>query len=265
MTTHRRLATTAMAVIFGLSLGLSPERSAVATTNWNSPSAAQFTGETARDRVKRLVVVEAEHAGVPPALALALAKVSSDFQPLARSTSGAIGVMQIMPETARLDLGVSPDELKEPRLNIEVGLDRVRRFHDHLGDWELALAAYHAGLDDVRRHRQLTSRAFVDTVLDWAERYESQSRLWSALAEREREQGWHPARSSAASPATAPVTSRAHTVRHAWPHMRVVSRTHLSALDDDFVDIEARRREAQWRIDDFGPRSDARGPGRSRW
>jgi hypothetical protein len=262
MTTKRRLAATAMAVVLGLSLGQALERpaaAATATAGWQSPPAEQFAGASARDQVKRLVVVEAERAGVPPALALALAKVSSDFQPLARSTSGAIGVLQIMPETARLDLGLDPEELKDPRLNIEVGLDRLRRFHDHLGDWALALAAYHAGLDDARRLRQLTSRPFVDTVLEWAERYESQGRLWATLAERE--QDWHPARMDVAPPPAASGSAPGRI----WPHLRVVSRTHMSALDGDFVDIETRRREAQWRVDDFGPRPDARGPGRSGW
>ncbi len=248
MINDRRPAATALALVLGLAIGLAgdPARAATATAPWSSPSAAQFAGESARDRIKRLVVLEAERAGVPPALALALAKVSSDFQPLARSTRGAVGVLQIMPGTAERDLGVTVEELKEPRLNIEVGLDRLRRFHDHLGDWEQAMAAYHAGLDADRLRPMPTSRVFVDAVLDWAERYEAQARLWTRLAAAERE--WEPPLGPA--------------VRPAWPHVRIVSRTRpaVAAPAGDFVDIEARRRQAQWRLDDFGPRTDARGP-----
>lgn len=268
MTRNRPLTSTAMAVVLGLALGLAPtppRAAADGSSGWHSPAAAQFSSESARDRVKRLVVVEAERAGVPPALALALAKVSSDFQPLARSRSGAMGVLQIMPETARRELGVSPDELTDPRLNLEVGLDRLRRFHDHLGDWEQALAAYHAGLDPQAQLPRLTSRAFVDAVLQWAERYAAQARLWNELAARE--QDWQPARVGIAPPPAPTTAAGTAAAGRAWPHLRIVSRTRpaVAALGRDFVDIETRRRRTQWLIDDFGPRPDARGPGRSGW
>ena len=54
-----------------------------------------------RTEIKRLVVEEAEATRIPPSLALAVAKVESDFQAEALSHKGARGVMQIMPRTAR--------------------------------------------------------------------------------------------------------------------------------------------------------------------
>jgi soluble lytic murein transglycosylase-like protein len=55
--------------------------------------------------------------------------------------------MQIMPGPARLTIsGVTPEELAEPRLNIEVGLDRLPAFHDHLGGWEAAARRLPCGL-----------------------------------------------------------------------------------------------------------------------
>ncbi len=74
-----------------------------------------------RGEVKRMIVQEAELTQVPPALALALAKVESDFQINALSSAGSRGVMQIMPQTAIDEYGIDPDELWDPRLNIQIG------------------------------------------------------------------------------------------------------------------------------------------------
>jgi soluble lytic murein transglycosylase-like protein len=57
---------------------------------------------------------------VPPSLALAVAKIESDFNAHALSTAGARGVMQIMPATARSVFGVGKDELWNARLNVQL-------------------------------------------------------------------------------------------------------------------------------------------------
>ena len=80
----------------------------------------------------------------------AVCKVESDFDPQAVSARGAQGIMQLVPETAR--------ELKvynplDPEENIRGGSCYLRQMLDQFdGNLELALAAYNAGPNAVRRH-----------------------------------------------------------------------------------------------------------------
>jgi len=73
------------------------------------PAQANVGNPPSRAEVKRMIVQEAEATRVPPALALALAKVESDFQANALSSAGARGVMQIMPRTAIDEYGIDPE------------------------------------------------------------------------------------------------------------------------------------------------------------
>ncbi len=86
----------------------------------------------------------------------------SRFDPKATSWAGAVGLMQIMPRTAR-ELGVS--NLKDPRLSVKAGvkyLDWVRdRFEPELSVKDrmwFTLAAYNAGVGHVRDARNLAQR-----------------------------------------------------------------------------------------------------------
>ena len=83
---------------------------------------------------------------VPPSLALAVAKVESDFRARALSSAGARGVMQIMPATAKGEFGVSADELWDARLNVQLGIDFLARLIKRYdGRWDLALSHYNGG------------------------------------------------------------------------------------------------------------------------
>jgi len=204
-----------------------------------------------RTEVKKMVIEEAERFGVPLAVAMALAKVSSDFQANARSSTGARGVMQISPETASAEHGVAAYELDNPRLNIQLGLDRLNRYHALLGDWRLAVGAYHSGVDSDGRPRPASLR-FMESVMDWSARYAAQAEVWGKLELAEHD--W--LAPHAGSTPTIPV-ARYEEPPHRYPHTRLVVKRGQRQLDD-FEGIEARRLAAQHWLDDFGPRSAAR-------
>jgi len=107
-----------------------------ANQNWTIP----------RNEVKELVIQEAERLRVPVSLALAVAHAESNFDPTARSSRGARGVMQIMPLTARAEYGIAPKLLWHPRLNIRLGLHFLKRLiRRYDGRVDLALSHYNGG------------------------------------------------------------------------------------------------------------------------
>jgi soluble lytic murein transglycosylase-like protein len=86
---------------------------------------------------------------LPVALLRAVIQVESGFQPRAVSVTGAAGLMQLMPATAS-DLGVR--DRFDPRENLLAGARHLRLLINAFdGDLALALAAYHAGPQAVRR------------------------------------------------------------------------------------------------------------------
>ena len=93
----------------------------------------------------------AREAGVSPALVHAVIFVESGYNPKARSPKGAIGLMQVMPDTA-LRYGV-PDPGRTPEANLRAGTrylsDLMQQFGSRL---DLVLAAYNAGEKAVLRH-----------------------------------------------------------------------------------------------------------------
>ena len=94
-------------------------------------------------------------------LAVSVMKVESNFSEEAHSQSGAVGLMQIMPETAAwiaYQLGEKPEEvaddiknLRDPETNIRYGTWYLAELKDEFkGNDVLALAAYNAGRGNVR-------------------------------------------------------------------------------------------------------------------
>lgn len=84
------------------------------------------------------------------ALVRAVIKAESDFDPLTVSAKGAVGLMQLLPQTAR-EIGI--EDLRRPEENIRGGCRYLRQLLDSFGgDLDLALAAYNAGPGAVRRH-----------------------------------------------------------------------------------------------------------------
>jgi len=99
-----------------------------------------------RTEISRQVAAEARQIGVPVALALAVARAESNFDPKALSHKGARGVMQVMPNTALGEYGIHPDRLWEPRINIRLGLHFLKRLiRRYRGRVDLALSYYNGG------------------------------------------------------------------------------------------------------------------------
>lgn len=110
----------------------------------------------------------AESHGVDGFLVAAIVEVESSFNPDAVSHRGAVGLMQVLPSTARI---ANADSLKDPARNIESGTRYLRHLLElYEGDLELALAAYNAGPTNVRRYGGLPpfreTRQYVQKVLN---------------------------------------------------------------------------------------------------
>ena len=277
----RRLAGAAFAAlsIFAISIGGADARTRTDTA-------------TSRGDIKKIVVQEALASRVPPSLALAVAKVESDFQSNALSSKGARGVMQIMPATADGEWGVDADELWDPRLNVRLGIDFLERLIDRYdGNWEFALSYYNGGsaVGDPGQARVLPwTRGYVDNVLRWERRYAVQKRIWLALVEREslagrsgpKVQRWLPDDEVTDVASTTPeiaraddridgdeprrVSKRAPRKRvkgTASPRKRLAKVRHPRKVSkrrvklDELDDIEKRRRAIRGTLDDFTPRA----------
>jgi soluble lytic murein transglycosylase len=109
---------------------------------------------------KDIIDVYAGAAGFDPVFVMALVRVESGFSPLARSRRGAMGLMQIMPVTARemaLRLGLEPDRivLDDPAMNIRLGVKYLEVLRQEFGGDRVALlAAYNAGPKKAREWRR---------------------------------------------------------------------------------------------------------------
>jgi len=106
---------------------------------------------------------------VDPWLIQSLIRQESAFDPKARSSVGATGLMQLMPSTARRMANINRYELADPTANVKLGV----RFFEHLlkrykGETHLALAAYNAGpgkVDEwIKRYPTENPLLFVDVI-----------------------------------------------------------------------------------------------------
>lgn len=104
--------------------------------------------EISKVTVKEYIVKHSLELGIDPALGLSIAKLESNFVHNKKGGSGAVGVFQIMPDTARR-MGFNPYYLSE---NIRGGLNYYKMMHQKFGSVELALAAYNAGPGNVARY-----------------------------------------------------------------------------------------------------------------
>jgi soluble lytic murein transglycosylase len=105
-----------------------------------------------------LIAKHATLTGLKPELLTAVVRQESGFNPCAVSRAGAMGLMQLMPSTAASEAalervkGYRISLLTEPDLNVRLGTAHLaRRLRDFGGNPALAVAAYNAGPEAVRR------------------------------------------------------------------------------------------------------------------
>ena len=117
-----------------------------------------------------IIAAASETYGVNPMLVRALIEVESRFRPTARSRKGAMGLMQLMPSTAREYNVRNPFE---PKANIEAGIKHLKTLIDRFGSSiELGLAAYNAGPGAVEKFNGVPpyreTRNYVSRILSLA-------------------------------------------------------------------------------------------------
>jgi soluble lytic murein transglycosylase len=134
-------------------------------------------------------------------LLVAMVHVESKFNPRAVSGSGAMGLMQLLPSTARetarkngmgrIDTGV----IMAPDSNVLLGAFYLRKLLDQFGDTDLAVAAYNGGPADVREWLEEgdtnietfgkeETRRYVDQVRETYSRLKRLQRAWRWLNDR---------------------------------------------------------------------------------
>jgi soluble lytic murein transglycosylase len=110
-------------------------------------------------RYDAIVQAHARNYRLDPALLAAVIYTESKFDANARSGAGAIGLMQLLPDTAK---GIAVrtggarfvvSDLYDPEINVRYGAWYLRHLLDTYGDERTALAAYHAGQANVDRWR----------------------------------------------------------------------------------------------------------------
>lgn len=137
---------------------------------WSRGSSSSSQSEAGFDDI---IHSASSRYGVDPHLVRAVIKAESDFNSQARSHKGAQGLMQLMPETARLH---NVSNVYDPRENIGAGVRHLRMLLGrYAGDLQLTLAAYNAGIKAVEQYRGVPpfseTREYIRRVLDYHRRY----------------------------------------------------------------------------------------------
>jgi len=128
---------------------------------------ASLSPDARQTKIHQTIEQTARKYGLAPELVHSIVQAESNYQPNAVSSAGAMGLMQLMPETAK-EMGVSnPFDIQQ---NIEGGIKYLKKMLDTFdGDLKKALQAYNAGPGAVVRHKgevpYAETRSYVQRVM----------------------------------------------------------------------------------------------------
>lgn len=135
-------------------------------------------------RYESIIRAHARNYDLDPTLLAAVVYTESRFNASARSSAGAVGLMQLLPDTAKGIAvrtggdGFVVSDLLDPEINVRYGSWYLRSLLRRYGDLRTALAAYHAGQGNVDRWRAEgvgiqfpETRSYVAGVLAAQQRY----------------------------------------------------------------------------------------------
>jgi soluble lytic murein transglycosylase-like protein len=141
---------------------------AAQTASASSQPPAVETGLLNQTPYGEVIAAVSEAHGVDPMLVRALIQVESNYKARARSNRGAMGLMQLMPSTAREYNVRNP---YDPKANIAAGVKHLKSLIDRWGV-EIALAAYNAGEGAVKKFNGIPpyreTRNYVSRILSLA-------------------------------------------------------------------------------------------------
>jgi len=136
------------------------------------PASRSVSGSRAAERYEAEIARCADDHGVDSALVKAVIKAESNYDNRAISRAGAQGLMQLMPATSKMR---NVDNPFNPEQNIDGGVRHLKHLLSTFGDTKLALAAYNAGENAVRKYKGVPpfpeTKNYVSTVLSHYGRY----------------------------------------------------------------------------------------------
>lgn len=106
--------------------------------------------DTFTERLVGAAQIAGARAGIDPLLILSVMAIESSFNPIAESSVGARGLMQVIPRYHydKLDDGATADDFLDPLVNIEVGAKILREYIRGTGSLEAGLQRYAGALSD---------------------------------------------------------------------------------------------------------------------
>jgi hypothetical protein len=148
-----------------------PVQPAAQTSKAASPSSAERGALLKLSPYNDLITNTAQTYGVDPILVQALVQVESNYHPRARSSKGAMGLMQLMPSVAR---EYRVRNAYDPKANVEAGVRKLKALLEKYGaeSVALALAAYNAGEGAVEKFNGMPpyreTQSYVSRILTLA-------------------------------------------------------------------------------------------------
>ena len=139
-------------------------------------SSASPSSNKQEDLFNSIILEAAKRHQVEPALVKAIIMAESGYNPKAITPKGALGLMQLMPKTAKT-LGV--EDGFDPKHNINGGVRYFRQLLNQFGgNVKLALAAYNAGSRKVRQYQGIppfkSTQYYIERVIKYYQDYKKQ-------------------------------------------------------------------------------------------